>query len=339
MDLWNNGILAEKREKYPDILLAQLLDTSDDFLDWFVGQTAIPTKVSRQLGVRCNESSDGRETDVMVGFEGEDEEKYLILIEDKIKAQKQPSQFIDYHERGKSYVNRGGSDNYTVCLLAPENWLAPEFKENVDSVILYEDVIERLSRVDHDGATFIRSVFEECANDANTPVADFSNVTNELWRRIRTESGVSLEPRPGRKPVSPKHVRCVSQEPEHPDFIVYNVYLDQPDDFGQTYIRLQIDFTGTSFLDSTDTDVDALKSKFGESIDRSLTRKYPDFRQNYENIRSQNKNIIIQKIKHDEYSGFTDEEYYNSVVQEFCALVDKVYPIIVSTDFEKLARR
>lgn len=330
--------MASRREKYPDILLAQLLETSTEFRNWFVGQSNIDTAVDQHIGVRCNESKGGRETDVLFGFEGLEGKTHLVLIENKIKAQVQPSQLSDYHNRGESYVNREQYDAYNVCLIAPEDWLSSDYDKKVDSIILYEDVIDRLESSEYDGASFIKNVFEECAADAGSSVPDFTNVTSEIWARVRQKTDEKVRGRPGKQSATAKNVRCTSLDPNHPQFFIYRLYIGTPNDHGNTNIILEVDFSESTILEKYELDQFTLKAKFGESIVQNLREKHPGLMEDYEHAYSSENTVILTELNHNTYSGFPNEDYYQAVVKEFCDLVDKVHPIIIDMDFERLAK-
>ena len=338
MDVFEKGILAEKREKYPDILLAQLLETSTEFRDWFINQTSINAEPDQHIGVRCNETKDGRETDVLFGFRDRDGDKHIVLIENKIKAKEQPSQLRDYHKRGRSYVDEGHADAFNVCLIAPEEWLSSEYVEKVDSIIQYEDIIDTLGSTNHDGAPFVREVFEECANEASSSVQDLTNVTNELWTRARNKSEKNLIERPGRKPATRKNVRCTSSHPEHPPFIVYRMFISNSENHGETSISVVIEYTQDKISNKYSSGKYELKSTFGNPIAQKLSQEHPKFSQKYEHDSDSKNTVLRHTIRHDEYSGFGTQDYYDGVIDEFSEFVDKVHPIIIDLQFEQLAR-
>jgi hypothetical protein len=338
MEFFDQGILAEKREKYPDILLAQLLETSAEFRDWFVRQTSITTKPDQHIGVRCNEARDGRETDVLFGFRGKDGNRHFVLIENKIKAQEQPSQLEDYYKRGKLYLNEGRADMFNVCLIAPDEWLSSEYEEKVDSIIHYEDIIDRLGKTAHDGGSFTRKIFEECANDATSSVIDLTNVTEELWSRIRARSDKDLIERPGRNPTTRKNVRCTSSHTDHPPFIGYRIYISDPESHKKTSISLEADFTSSGFLDEHDLDKYELKYAISDPVAQNFSQKHPKFSEKYKYDSDSKNTILRHRTQHNEYAGFGEQDYYEGVIKEFCDFVDKVHPIIVDLRFEQIDR-
>ena len=334
MDLWNDGPLAEVREKYADILLAQLLDSSEEFREWFVGRTTSAQGIAEYYGVRCNEGRYGRETDLMFGFKGVDGDDYLILVENKIKAQEQAFQFADYHNRGESYIDSGACDQYVVCLFAPKQWVKPKVKKNVDRILLYEDVMDQLEALDYDGVEFIQTVLSQSIDEATPSVLDFSHITQELWRRINVESSHDLQPHS----VTGKHLRCTSAHSDHPNFVLYNIYLSQPGEFGHSILRIQIKFDEPSWVEKTDIDKNRLKAQFGTAIDRLLRERHPEFRGDYENIRSQTTTVILKKLPHEEMPPFESDEYFHTLVEEFGELIEKVHPVICSIDFRAISR-
>lgn len=334
MDIFENGPLAEVREKYTDILLAQLLDSSDDFREWFTAYTTSGQEVAEYYGVRCNEANYGRETDLMFGFKGANGDDYLVLIENKIKAQEQPNQLHDYHDRGESYVERGVCDQYLVCLFAPRDWVIPEVKAKVDQLLLYEDVMDRLETLDHDGAEFTLTVLSQSVGGATSSVPDNSHVTEELWREINIESNQDLQS----YSITSNHVRCTSSHSDHPDFIIYNIYLAKTGKFGNTNLRTQIIFDEVSRTIPTEIDKQTIKSQFGDAIDQALQQRHPEFRDEYENIRTQNKTVIIKELPHEDMPPFGSDEYYKEVIAEFSKLIKKTHSVIIDLDFQRISQ-
>lgn len=335
MDIWQGGPLAEAKEKYPDILLAQLLDSSVEFREWFVDRTTSAQGILQYNGVRCNEAMFGRETDLMFGFKGTDGDDYLVLVENKIKASEQPRQLSDYHKRGESYVDRGVCDRYSVCLLSPMEWAKTEVKDKVDRVLPYEEVMDRLETLDHDGADFTQSVLSQSVSKATSSVPDYSHVTEELWQRVTEKSVHELQ----EDSVTGKHLRCTSAHPDHPNFVIYNIYLAEFSERGHTTMRIQISFGENSWPETSDVDQERLKNQFGESIDRLLKERHPEFRKEYENIRTQTKSVILKRLPHEDLPQVESEEYYRTLIAEFCDLIEKVHPVIVDIDFRDISQK
>lgn len=335
MDVFEDGPVAEAKEKYPDILLAQLLDSSAAFREWFVDRATAAQGIETYHGVRCNEAMYGRETDLLFGFEGADADDCLVLVENKIQAREQPEQFADYHERGASYVERGVCDRYSVCLLAPDEWATPGVTDKVDRVLPYEAVMDRLEALNHDGAEFTHTVFSQAVRRASSSVPDYSHVTAELWRRATEESSHDLQ----ESSVTGKHVRCTVAHPEHPEFIIYNIYLARFGEHGHTNVRLQINFGEDSWPRTIDVERDRLKDQFGDAIDRLLKQRQPEFRDGYKNISTQSTTVISKRLQHDDLPHVESEAYYHAVTDEFCTLVERTHPVVLDVDFQETARK
>lgn len=335
MEVFEDGPVAEAREKYPDILLAQLLDSSAAFREWFVDRATAAHGIDTYHGVRCNETMYGRETDLLFGFEGTDNGDHLVLVENKIQAQEQPQQFADYHERGISYVERGVCDRYSVCLLAPDEWAPSDVTDDVDRVLPYEAVMDRLEPMDHDGAEFTQAVFSQAVTKASASVPDHSDVTADLWRRVTEASSHELQ----QSSVTGKHVRCTAAHPAHPDFVIYNIYLARFGEHGHTNLRLQINFGENTWLETIDVDRDRLKDRFGDAIDQLLTKRQPEFREGYENIGTQSTTVISNRLQHADLPSIDSEEYYQAVVDEFCRVVELTHPVVRDIDFRAKAQK
>jgi hypothetical protein len=99
--------------------------------NWVVPQTARHS-VSNSLG----------ESDIVVVFQdGESQERFALLIENKIDAEPQPGQADRYRLRGKQGCEDGSWHSFTTMMLAPEAYLAAVPDANAYDIRLsYEDL-------------------------------------------------------------------------------------------------------------------------------------------------------------------------------------------------------
>ena len=118
------------------------------------------------------------ESDII--FIMEDEQgKFAIFIEDKIKAKAQPYQRERYEIRAKNMQETHCFKDYRVFLCAPEYYLSGDSNnvKGYERKIPYKAIIDRLPNC------FERSILEKASSDKNCTVTD-TGVTN-FWKKMR----------------------------------------------------------------------------------------------------------------------------------------------------------
>lgn len=111
------------RELHIDLLLLEEFYSSIPFQHWFIENTV---GLDKRLGalVRAEHSvfELERESDLEIAFQSTEGE-ILFLIENKINAQFQPEQAMDYERRAKEYVRRGKCIEAFSVLFAPHDYI------------------------------------------------------------------------------------------------------------------------------------------------------------------------------------------------------------------------
>ncbi|MGC9329002.1 MAG: PD-(D/E)XK nuclease family protein, partial [Candidatus Hinthialibacter sp.] len=130
-------------ERDIDLLLLEEFFSSPKFIDWFVESIDFQeAKNSELIQVRRSATDLTGESDLEVELSNHAGDRFILLIENKIKAHFQPRQAHRYQERGASYVSRGLCKKYKTVLIAPHNYLGDDSgKIGFDAVIEYEAVI------------------------------------------------------------------------------------------------------------------------------------------------------------------------------------------------------
>lgn len=165
-----------------DFSVAQLVETSDSFRHWFVSQTDSALDIVGYIGGVLHASYAGEgESDIEFGFLTSTGDRHIVLVENKISAEKQPNQIERYYNRGEFRVERDGWDSYTVCLLAPESYVSTEDEAEFDSIIYYEDVLEQIKSGSYDGGDFLGPVFEAALTKSRT--SNTADATDTLEKR------------------------------------------------------------------------------------------------------------------------------------------------------------
>lgn len=299
--------------------VAQLIETSDSFRRWFVSQANSAIEFGEYIGGVIHASYAGEgESDIEFGFLTETGDRYLVLVENKIDADKQPNQIERYYNRGQFRVERDDWDLYTVCLLAPERYVSEEDETGFDSIIYYEDVFEQLGHLSHDGVEFLQSVFEAALTKSRTSTtADATETLRAIEDRFQNETEIphfELDPEyTGYN----KRTSFKSTHPEHHDAIRYDVFVGETGDAGRTTVRLQI----KSINEITEEGRDSLKS-----IASDYTETLPRYKWRLD----RKVNIGSKKIGHEAVvQDDAYDTYVDAIVDELLTLTDTFHPVFV----------
>jgi hypothetical protein len=120
------------RERDIDLLLVEEFYSSESFRNWFIENTIGTRLCPTQLcgvwhSVMQNETG---ESDLEVDFLDANDQRWRVLIENKINAEFQPDQGIRYIKRGEAYKNNEGDnllrprcDEFYTVVIAPEKYV------------------------------------------------------------------------------------------------------------------------------------------------------------------------------------------------------------------------
>lgn len=320
MDIETEEPIPSPGEHEVDFSISQLVETSPAFREWFIGRATPHDTVEEYVGTTIHAAYAGEgESDIEFGVITADDERHLVLVENKIDAPKQPDQFQRYYNRGRFRTEREDWDSTSVCLLAPEAYPDADDRESVDAVVTYEEVADILSSLDHDAAGFCRSVFVAALRKRRV-VTDASETLRAVAGRVRENPHLDyLEPVQGQK----KSLVFGSTHPEHPEPVGYNVYVAETGTDGWTKVRLKLWNAG----ELSDHRLEELKS-----VVSSHTESLPD----YDWKLDRKEDIAAKTLWHDEIAGDVgDETYVQGVVSELHELVSTLHPIFVEERFEE----
>jgi len=309
-------------EQEVDFSVAQLVETSDSFRRWFVSQTDSALDIAAFIGGVIHASYAGEgESDVEFGFLTANGDRHIVLVENKIAADKQPNQIERYYSRGEFRVERGDWDSYTVCLLAPENYVSADDEAGFDSIIYYEDVLEQIRSVSHDAGDFLQSVFEAAlAKSRTSTTADATDTLRRIEDQFQSETEIRHFERDPEYTGYNKRTSFKSTHPEHPDAIRYDVFVGEIGETGRTTVRLQI----KSLKELTETDRELLKS-----IASAHKEALPDYRWRFD----RKVNIGSKKVGHEAVTRDSSvDTYVDAIVDELLTLTDTFHPMFVEED-------
>lgn len=187
------------------MLLLEEFNTDPHFCSWFLA-AAFPNRQQSSCMGAWHSVSDPElgESDLIVLYE----DRFAILIENKINAPVQPRQADRYIERGEKGIEDGLWEAFGTCIVAPLQYLEDKKDFQVfDSMQSYEDLSQWFSeRANIDPrASYKQSLLMEAIEQKRrgyTPETD-ENVT-EFWNKywlFCAENHPELEmKKPGQKP-------------------------------------------------------------------------------------------------------------------------------------------
>lgn len=305
-----------------DLSVAQLVETSDSFRHWFVSQADSDLNIAEYIGGVIHASYAGEgESDMEFGFLTTAGDQHIILVENKISASKQPNQIKRYYNRGEFRIERGGWDSYTVCLLAPERYVSTEDEERFDSIIYYEDVLEQIKSLSHDGRDFLQSVFEAALTKSRTSnTADATDTLRRIEDQFLNETNIQHLERDPEHAGYNKRTSFKSTHPEHHDAIRYDVFVGETGDTGHTTVRLQIN----SLDELTETERESLKTIASEHQET-----LPDYKWRFD----RKVNIGSKQVGHEAViRDSTFDTYVDAIVGELLTLTNTFHSIFVEVD-------
>jgi len=294
-----------------DFSIVQLLETSKRFREWLTDRVT-SVELSEYIGSIAHSAYAGEgESDIEYGFVTPSGERHVILIENKIDAALQPDQYQRYHTRGQFRVERQDWDAYTVCLVAPESYITESDEEGVDSVILYEDVLAKITELNHESSVFFQTIFEEAIRKPSR-TSDVSDVIRSIAERFDERTEIEyLSVRSAAK----TQLTLESTHPDHPDGVLYNIYVATPGEDGRTNVRLQIDGY------ASEAERERLKH-----VISAYTELLPEYEWNFD----YKVHIGLKKVWHrDALRSASSGDYEDEITNELVHLTNTIHPRFV----------
>ena len=128
-------------ERDVDLILLEELVTDNSFCEWFIAELNLPKLVSVNGAWRSISDFGLGETDILFSYNSINT-KILVLIENKLDASFQDTQYERYTKRAKEYLDKKGFDNSFVVLVAPK--LYCENQRDFEDFVTYETIASRL---------------------------------------------------------------------------------------------------------------------------------------------------------------------------------------------------
>jgi hypothetical protein len=246
------------------------------------------------------------ESDIEIGTESTDGDRCIILVENKINAEKQERQFERYFERGKDYVENGAWDEFAVCLIAPKHYVGEDAKRSFDAVVTYDSMLDQTEELGHDGASFFREVLERGIEKRSS--ADHSELTAAIRERFLDE--FERLPNVDFLSISKTLVKIRSHNPEHPSSVIYQVYLPGEHDGRTAIVRAQI------LGEASKEEQKAIRSVLADHIEELEGYRLKD----------RIMDVVRKDVYADEHSS---EDYIETVVAELRKLIEFYHPLLI----------
>ena len=134
-------------ERDIDLLVMRLLSGHKSVLDYFCEK--IQKKGFSLKEIAHSVFDIDGESDIVLKLECS-EKIHLLMIENKINAAAQPEQYNRYKIRGEKQVEAGYIDSYSICLIAPSEYISGNQKaQEYAFAVTYEELLS-LDAVKHD---------------------------------------------------------------------------------------------------------------------------------------------------------------------------------------------
>jgi hypothetical protein len=131
-------------ERDVDLILLEEFITDHSFCDWFVNELNLPGIFSVNGAWRSISGFGLGETDILFSYNSEDL-KIFILIENKLDASFQESQYERYTKRASEYLIKNECDKIFTVLVAPN--LYCENQNDFENYISYETIASRFELI------------------------------------------------------------------------------------------------------------------------------------------------------------------------------------------------
>ena len=125
------------QERDIDLLIIEELNVSLDFCKWLISSLGLKQPTSKVKAFRSISDFGLGETDILISYSVKTK-IYFILVENKIDASFQDSQFERYKERKENYIKKNECDECHIILIAPKSYC--ENQSNFSHYISYESI-------------------------------------------------------------------------------------------------------------------------------------------------------------------------------------------------------
>lgn len=132
------------QERDVDLILLEEFSTDVSFCEWFIQELDLPHLTAVNGAWRSISDFGLGETDILFSYRSNDQ-KIVVLIENKLDTSFQNEQYNRYLKRANEYVSSKDCDQAYVILIAPK--LYCENQNEFESYLTYESIAERFEFV------------------------------------------------------------------------------------------------------------------------------------------------------------------------------------------------
>lgn len=191
----NPSLSYAVRELHIDLLFLEEFYSSKNFREWFIANTVgNDEKLRKFIAAKHSVFELERESDLEMIFQSEEGDVFF-LIENKINAQFQSDQALDYKKRGLEYVRRGKCIKSYTVLFAPQNYIDRAKSIHVfDYYLSFEQVIEHFNSQHTMGerANYKIEVLKKAISKLGTSSRGIGTLTSALYQPSEINEGISL---------------------------------------------------------------------------------------------------------------------------------------------------
>jgi len=181
-----------KYERDIDVLLAEEFSVNECFAKWFIKTVApdFPEVIVSHVEVSRYDRNEGGsdETDLLIALKSPaNDDRYLVLIEDKLDASFTEKQLERYRQRSENIKNEEGYVDSKVVLCAPQNYhISKQNSQLVDKFVSHEEMAQMLRQFDDSKRSIYRAKFlEHAAEKSNTAYQRIDDAnTNDFWDEV-----------------------------------------------------------------------------------------------------------------------------------------------------------
>ena len=114
--------IAGVSERDTDLLFLEEFISSPDFTDFFLRSIGLSNLGLSFLKASRSVTDSTGESDLEVTLKDDNNQNFVLLLENKVNAGFQPQQADRYRARGTAYVNHSKANAFATVLLAPFCW-------------------------------------------------------------------------------------------------------------------------------------------------------------------------------------------------------------------------
>ena len=173
-------------ERDMDVLFLNLFGTDRGFLGLFVDKTDLPKSEYTVSEVLLSKTDKDGESDITVIVESS-EDKYGILIEDKIDAIAMPEQPERYIKRGEKGIREGDYKEFFSFIACPEKYYSNnDAAKKYPYAVMYEEIRDYLKeKKDPTNSIYYQQICQAIEKAKTPPKVEIDENANRFYRSYK----------------------------------------------------------------------------------------------------------------------------------------------------------